>query len=801
MDGYSRREKIRITVKNTTEESEHFHQDIELLYVMEGALTVTAGEKTTKLEQEDILVINANKKHSLQGTADVLYLSLSITYQLVSDIFQSVDIFFWCDSTKEENQCYDELRAVLKQLLSRYLSTNGGIISFGHISLCYKVMDLLAANFLVQTADKEYGSVQERFDDRITQINNYIRANYNQPISLKELSEKLYLSHGYLSRFFKKNYGMSFAEYLENIRLYHAVDELLYTETAITRIAYDNGFSSIAAFNKAFKKAYGETPSTFRRKSEEQKADRKEEDEVIQKRLEEFLAEEDCAPEESPVQDRIFGTCSLQNREELTLFWNGMINAGAAEELLKSEVREHVALLKQKFGFRYLRFWNIFSEAMLIDLNQPEGNYNFSRLDSVLDFILKQGMRPHIELGLKPRRIHRTVQNEMTRSDGAETYPDWQTWGRFLDRCMRHLTSRYGIGEIDRWRMELWWDERLLRDSGGTAAYFALFGITYESIRRYSQKLKIGGCGYRIGYETQLEANFFSLWAKETYQPDFISMIQFAYVRGEEEKEIYSKRDADNDAVLHRLQNMKGMLERAGFGQLPLYISEWNLTISDRNYMNDTSFKGAYIVKNLLDIYGMADEVGYFTGSDRISEYYDSTDLLHGGTGLLTKDGILKPAGFAFQFLNSLYPYLLGKGENYLVTAGEDGSCAIICHNQKRLNYNYYFTKEDEIEKEHIWKYFEEKSPVDLEVKLNDLENGMYRVKYYRINEKNGSILDIWKDLEWEKELSHEDISYLKHICEPYLSIKKTEVKNSELTVDIRLAANEIAYVRIEKII
>ena len=31
----------------------------------------------------------------------------------------------------------------------------------------------------------------------------------------------------------------------------------------------------------------------------------------------------------------------------------------------------------------------------------------------------------------------------------------------------------------------------------------------------------------------------------------------------------------------------------------PVYVTEWNLTISDRNYINDTCFKGAYVVKNI----------------------------------------------------------------------------------------------------------------------------------------------------------------------------------------------------------
>ena len=167
----------------------------------------------------------------------------------MSDIFESTDIIFWCDSTKGDTDRYREMRETLKKLLNHYLSTRGGVANFGHIALCYQVMDLLSSYFLVRTGDRHLEDGADRFENRLSQINNYIRANYNQSISLNDLASQLYLSVGYLSRFFKKNYGMNFAAYLANVRLYHAVDDLLYTEQPVTRIAYDNGFSNVTVFN------------------------------------------------------------------------------------------------------------------------------------------------------------------------------------------------------------------------------------------------------------------------------------------------------------------------------------------------------------------------------------------------------------------------------------------------------------------------------------------------------------------------------------------------------------------------
>lgn len=804
MEGYSRKEKLLIQVKNEQEEREHFHQDIELIYILEGMMDVTIGEQVTHMEPEDILVVNANKKHSYKAEDGILYAQLSIDYQLVSDVFQSMDIIFWCDSTRENNERYEELRKVIKQLLKHYLSTQGGVANFGHIALCYQIMDILSVHFLLQAADRENMDEKDRFEDRILQINNYIRANYSQSISLKDLSDKLYLSNGYLSRFFKKNYGMSFAEYLTNIRLYHAVDELLYTNIPITRIAYDNGFASVAVFNKAFKKAYGDPPSVVRKKSKEQKEEsaNNQNDTITRQRLEKFLREDGMEQEAAKVQDRVTGTHCVKDSQMSSYKWNRMINIGAAGDLLKSEVQEHVILIKEALGIEYVRFWNVFSKDLLIDISKEDEEYNFSKLDFILDFLLRQKIKPHIELGQKPKRIHGSVQNLIMLADeSVPEFTDLMHWERVLSAVMRHLIHRYGRKEIGTWRMELWMDESTKGTETGAYEYYELFERTYDVIRSFSPDVEIGGCGLRLDYMEKSGKEFLYKWAERERRPDFVSIIYYAYVRGEIDQDRYSKRNTDDNALKNCISAVKKRLDEAGMSDIKVYITEWNLTISDRNYINDSCFKGAYIIKNMLDLYGQVDDVGYFSGSDRVSEYYDSNTMLHGGTGIISKDGILKPSGFAFEFLNRLYSYFVGRGDNYLVTTDRHDACGIICHNQKKLNYNYYFMKEDEIEKENIWKYFEDRDDLEINLQLNDLENGLYQLKTYRINEHAGSVLDIWAEMGYDSELSREDIKYFRRVCEPKLSIQKQEVAEGTAAVNIRLEPNEIAFIEMRRIV
>lgn len=58
------------------------------------------------------------------------------------------------------------------------------------------------------------------------------------------------MSNAYLSRYLKKNLGMNFIDYLNNVRLHYAVENLLYNDTTITRASLDNGFANTAVFNK-----------------------------------------------------------------------------------------------------------------------------------------------------------------------------------------------------------------------------------------------------------------------------------------------------------------------------------------------------------------------------------------------------------------------------------------------------------------------------------------------------------------------------------------------------------------------
>lgn len=794
-----KREEFTLSIESIASDRVHFHQDIELLFVLEGTVKVILENREICLNTEDIYVVNSNVKHSLEANGDILLMRLQIRYQTVVKGAEMEDIRFWCDSTVSENSNYDELRRKLFVMIRHYAENKTYDQTFEFLADCYGILNCITTQFMMRPAELAVSEDADRYEDRIRQINHYIYQNYDHDISLKELSEKLYLSNGYLSRFFKKNYGMNFAQYLTKVRVFRAADDLRYSDDSITRIAYNNGFTSAALFNKVFKKFYGQTPSEFRKNTVE-RTETVENQKVQEERIGQLIARE-MIDQKQEIKDisRITGDFDVRVYNKLEDNWRHIINFGDAANLLHSTMREHLMLLHQALGFEYVRFHSLFTEEFYIRPSQEE--YNFTQIDSVLDFILEQDMKPFIDLGVKPKVVvHEVGMSEVERDSNMNLYTI-ESWEHLVRSFMRHMVKRYGQNAMNNWMIELWFDEEWRNDPGKREEYLEMFKVTYDAVKMVNKNIQVGGYGIRmdVGHRQRLE--FLKKWNASCYRPDFLTAMFYGYKRGDDETEQSASRVTDNDIILHLIKKEKELILQAGMEDLPLLLNEWNLTPSVRNYINDTSFKGAYIIKNTLDLYGVVKQMGYAVGSDRQTLSFDSGEMIFGGGGLLTKDAIMKPAAFAFDFLNRLFPYFIGKNSNMLITTDGHDNYGIVCHNQQLLNYNYYLTPEASMDKTSMWKYYKDSRKLEIHIRLGRVTGGCYRIKLYRINEQYGNIMKVWSDMDYENDLSRNELKYFRQICEPNLTIRKVEAKDGALEIHEELQPNEITFICVDYIV
>ena len=103
---------IEILMEKT--EEERFHEDAELLFVLEGELELRVEEYQFKLPEGGIYIVNANKRYSYCGSGKILFARITLPNRQICNMTQNAEAVFWCDSSTEDNEKkFEDLRKVL----------------------------------------------------------------------------------------------------------------------------------------------------------------------------------------------------------------------------------------------------------------------------------------------------------------------------------------------------------------------------------------------------------------------------------------------------------------------------------------------------------------------------------------------------------------------------------------------------------------------------------------------------------------------------------------------------------------
>lgn len=109
---------------------------------------------------------------------------------------------------------------------------------------------------------------KDKHDPIISFTLRYIEEHFSEEVSLDIIANKLNITSGYLSTYFKEMTGANFVDYVNEFRIKQAQTLLLQPELKIQDVAVKAGYITLSSFNRTFKNITGVTPTEYRRNAD-----------------------------------------------------------------------------------------------------------------------------------------------------------------------------------------------------------------------------------------------------------------------------------------------------------------------------------------------------------------------------------------------------------------------------------------------------------------------------------------------------------------------------------------------------
>lgn len=252
----------------------HWHNELELGLIAEGAVTVEIGSSRCLLHTGEVFFVNSNILHAAALSEDASCEIHSVVFHPRA-VSGSTDNIIWQKYLKPlmENQAcpgfYLKSDAAWQKQILDCLETLwrcAGQEPFGYEVLIRNelstIVTLLAEHQPV-AGKKSFGR-EQRNHARIKEMLTFIQANYDRELTIEDIASACAVSASECIRCFRATIGTTPIAYLKTYRLQQAAIKLQLSTDKVSVIAESCGFQEMSYFAKSFREIYGCTPSDYR---------------------------------------------------------------------------------------------------------------------------------------------------------------------------------------------------------------------------------------------------------------------------------------------------------------------------------------------------------------------------------------------------------------------------------------------------------------------------------------------------------------------------------------------------------
>ena len=241
--------------------SPHWHEHIELHYVVSGSARFLLDQEEIQAQKGDLVIANSNVLHA--GYCDgrpVEALVMIFEMEALSEELADKNILFrpWIRGDEEigriMRRIYEENE---RKDIGCRLACKGALLL---------LITYLARSYAAEMLSDSDSLKRRKKLERLNMVNQYIEQHYTDAISNGELAQLIHLSEDRFNHLFKEGMGMAPLQYINEVRLKKAMHLLKQGKYTAAEVADAVGFSDYNNFGRLFRRYFGCTPTEILKK-------------------------------------------------------------------------------------------------------------------------------------------------------------------------------------------------------------------------------------------------------------------------------------------------------------------------------------------------------------------------------------------------------------------------------------------------------------------------------------------------------------------------------------------------------
>ena len=256
----------------------HWHKEIEVIYVVEGTIKIGVNDALLSVNEGEIYFFDSGETHYFLATPNSKRLVFQFDTHLFDALFQTSqhtinvrDIFktrenwsvFWSKETETSvRQCL--------QACFEYAHDDDPASLYLLYAHLYEYLGLMVGKVPLKKASNKKALTNDSLQnqeviDKMDQIFTFIEERYGEPIQLEDIADVAGFTPHYFTRFFKRNTGVTFVQFLTEYRINMAKSILGTEELPMIEVAEKAGFNSVKTFHHVFKENVGISPKKYQK--------------------------------------------------------------------------------------------------------------------------------------------------------------------------------------------------------------------------------------------------------------------------------------------------------------------------------------------------------------------------------------------------------------------------------------------------------------------------------------------------------------------------------------------------------